>query len=125
MIKSNKPGCVRLAGRLKPVDMDPITGEEAKAFIDEHVPEVFRLPWEDEGQVDFAYAQDDVGRFRVNGFHQRGTVSVVQRRAPGAGIRGSGPAGRAPAQARPGQGWHPADLRGHGLGQELDHGRHA
>lgn len=79
VIKSNKPGYVRLAGRLKPVDMDPITGDEAKAFIDEHVPAVFRPRWEDEGQVDFAYAQDDVGRFRVNGFHQRGTVSVVLR----------------------------------------------
>jgi twitching motility protein PilT len=79
VIKTNKPGYVRLAGRLKPVDMDPITGAEAKAFIDEHVPEVFRPRWEDEGQVDFAYAQDAVGRFRVNGFHQRGTVSIVFR----------------------------------------------
>jgi twitching motility protein PilT len=79
VIKANKPGYVRLAGRLKPVDMDPITGAEAKAFIDEHVPEVFRSRWEDEGQVDFAYAQEGLGRFRVNGFHQRGTVSIVFR----------------------------------------------
>jgi twitching motility protein PilT len=29
--------------------------------------------------VDFAYATEGVGRFRVNGFHQRGTVSIVFR----------------------------------------------
>ena len=28
VVKSNKPGYVRLAGRLKPVDMDPITSPE-------------------------------------------------------------------------------------------------
>ena len=77
VIKSNKPGYIRLAGRLKPVDMDPITCPETQAFIEEHVPKVFRQRWDDEGQVDFAYAAEGVGRFRVNGFHQRGLVSIV------------------------------------------------
>jgi twitching motility protein PilT len=79
IIKSNKPGFVRLAGKLKPVDMDPITCPEAEAFVVEHVPRVFKQKWEDEGQVDFAYAADGVGRFRVNAFHQRGLVSIVMR----------------------------------------------
>lgn len=79
IIKSNKPGYVRLAGKLKPVDMDPITCPEAQAFVDEQVPRVFKQRWEDEGQVDFAYAVDGIGRFRVNAFHQRGLVSIVMR----------------------------------------------
>ncbi|GAB5560091.1 MAG: type IV pilus twitching motility protein PilT [Synoicihabitans sp.] len=79
VIKTNKPGYVRLAGQLKPVDMDPITGEEARAFVDEHVPKVFRPIWEETNQVDFAYAAEGVGRFRVNAFHQRGTPSIVFR----------------------------------------------
>ncbi|HEX2100912.1 MAG TPA: twitching motility protein, partial [Candidatus Synoicihabitans sp.] len=79
VIKSNKPGYVRLAGRLKPVDMDPITGNEARSWVDEHVPPVFRTRWMEEGQVDFAYAVESIGRFRVNAFHQRGTVSIVLR----------------------------------------------
>ena len=79
VIKSNKPGYVRMAGRLKPVDMDPISCPEAQAFVDEHVPKVFRKKWEDDGQVDFAYSADGIGRFRVNAFHQRGLVSVVMR----------------------------------------------
>ncbi|MDO8544119.1 MAG: PilT/PilU family type 4a pilus ATPase [Opitutaceae bacterium] len=79
IIKSNKPGYVRLAGKLKPVDMDPITCPEAEAFVVEHVPRVFKQKWDDEGQVDFAYSADGVGRFRVNAFHQRGLVSIVMR----------------------------------------------
>ena len=79
VIKSNKPGYVRMSGRLKPVDMDPISCPEAQAFVDEHVPKVFRKKWEEDGQVDFAYSADDIGRFRVNAFHQRGLVSIVMR----------------------------------------------
>ena len=79
VIKSNRPGFVRLSGRLKPVDMDPITPTDAEAFVEEHTPRVFREVWEKCGQVDFAYSADGVGRFRVNGFHQRGLVSLVFR----------------------------------------------
>src|SRR5690606_21252710 len=35
--------------------------------------------WEDVGQIDFAYAVEGIGRFRVNAFHQRGLVSIVMR----------------------------------------------
>lgn len=79
IIKSNKPGYVRLAGKLKPVEMDPITSPEAHAWVDEHVPKIFKQKWDDLGQIDFAYAVEEIGRFRVNAFHQRGLVSIVLR----------------------------------------------
>ncbi len=79
VVKSNRAGYVRLSGKLKPVDMDPISGAEAQAFVDDHVPRVFRQKWHDEGQIDFAYTAENIGRFRVNAFHQRGTVSLVFR----------------------------------------------
>src|ERR1051325_5100261 len=79
IIKSNKPGYVRIAGKLKPVDMDPISCPEAEAWVCEHVPRIFKNKWDEEGQVDFAYAAEGVGRFRVNAFHQRGLVSIVLR----------------------------------------------
>jgi len=79
VIKANKPGFVRISNRLKPVDMDPIASPEAQAFVDEHVPEIFRKRWDELGQIDFAYASDGIGRFRVNAFHQRGLVSIVFR----------------------------------------------
>ena len=79
IVKSNKPGYVRIAGRLKTVDMDPITCPEAEAWVVEHVPKVFRPKWEDEGQVDVAYAAEGIGRYRVNAFQQRGLLSIVMR----------------------------------------------
>lgn len=79
IIKSNKPGYVRLAGKLKAVEMDPITCPEAQAWVDEHVPKIFQQKWDDLGQIDFAYAVEGIGRFRVNAFHQRGLVSIVMR----------------------------------------------
>jgi twitching motility protein PilT len=79
IVKAGKPGYVRRAGKLEGVEMDPISSATAEAFVVEHVPAVFRKNWTDEGQVDFAYAAEGVGRFRVNAFHQRGQVSVVLR----------------------------------------------
>jgi twitching motility protein PilT len=79
VIKSEKPGYLRLGGRLRSVEMDPITCEHAQAFVDEKVPRIFKDKWDRDGQVDFAYAADDIGRFRVNAFHQRGLVSIVFR----------------------------------------------
>jgi twitching motility protein PilT len=79
IVKANKPGYVRLSGRLKPVEMDPIASTEAQAWVDEHVPRVFKPKWDDDGQIDFAYAVEGIGRFRVNAFHQRGLVSIVMR----------------------------------------------
>ena len=52
IIKSNKPGYVRLAGKLKPVEMDPITCPEAQAWVDEHVPRIFKQKWDDVGQIE-------------------------------------------------------------------------
>ena len=77
--KSEKPGYVRISGRLKPVDMDPISSAEVREFVDTHVPAVFKARWEEQAQVDFAYAAAGIGRFRVNAFHQRGTASIVFR----------------------------------------------
>jgi twitching motility protein PilT len=79
VIKSGKPGYVRISGRLQPVDMDPIQNAEAQAWVDEHVPKVFKKAWDDLGQVDFAYSAAGTERFRVNAFHQRGQISIVMR----------------------------------------------
>ncbi|HVT71577.1 MAG TPA: PilT/PilU family type 4a pilus ATPase [Lacunisphaera sp.] len=79
IVKSEKPGYLRLGGRLRPVEMDPITCDVAQAFVDEQVPRIFKEKWDKDAQVDFAYAAEDIGRFRVNAFHQRGLVSIVFR----------------------------------------------
>src|SRR5690554_1195467 len=86
-IKSGNPALLRISGRLKPVEMDPITHEEAKAFVEASIPKRFFSHWEDDGQIDFAYTTGNLGRFRVNAFRQRNTVSIafrhVNSRIPG------------------------------------------
>ena len=79
VIKSNKPAYFRISGRLKPVDMDPIDGETVRGFVNATVPRNFRAAWDTDAQVDYAYVAAEVGRFRVNGFQQRGSTSVVFR----------------------------------------------
>ena len=78
-IKSDKPGILRLNGILQEVDMEPITAAEARDFIAETVPYKFKDDWERNGQIDYSYSLDGLGRFRVNGFFQRGSVSIVFR----------------------------------------------
>jgi twitching motility protein PilT len=79
IIKSDKPGYLRIDGRLISVEMAPISFQKARAFIEQSMPKIFRSRWEEEGQVDFSYQDSGGSRFRVNGFHQRGLVSVVMR----------------------------------------------
>lgn len=78
-LKSNKQAFLRLSGRLESVEMDPITPEELSEFIELSVPKQFREDWHNDRQVDYSYRVDDIGRFRVNGFLQRGLPSVVMR----------------------------------------------
>lgn len=78
-IKTDKPAFLRLHGRLEPVDMDPLTLEQNRQFVEFACPEVFLDRWHHENQVDFSYMIEDIGRFRVNAFFQRGSVSVVFR----------------------------------------------
>lgn len=77
--KTDKPALLRLQGRLKPVDMEPLSFEVLAGFVESKVPEFLREQMEGEGQIDFAYELPEIGRFRVNGFKQRGTISVVFR----------------------------------------------
>lgn len=78
-IKSNKPAFLRLSGHLESVEMEPISPEDIKEFIEQSVPEQFFGDWARERQVDYSYRVENIGRFRVNCFLQRGLPSVVMR----------------------------------------------
>jgi twitching motility protein PilT len=79
-IKTDAPPYFRIDGELRPRKSEPITeallGEILDALLDERQKAIFA----DKGQVDLAYVDPDMGRFRVNVFRQRGRVSVVMRR---------------------------------------------
>jgi len=78
-IKSDKPAFLRLSGRLESVEMDPVPPEAVREFIEQTVPEEFYEDWTKRRQIDYSYRVEGVGRFRVNGFLQRGLPSVVLR----------------------------------------------
>lgn len=80
-IKSDKPAFLRLHGSLEPVDMDALKPEQVKDFIETTVPEQFFEDWQQNMQIDYCYDLDSLGlgRFRVNGFYQRGLPSIVFR----------------------------------------------
>ncbi|MGF1450916.1 MAG: type IV pilus twitching motility protein PilT [Opitutales bacterium] len=80
-IKSNKPAFLRLHGHLESVDMDPLTAEQIIDFMEDTMPPQFLDYWRDNLQIDYSYDLRELGmgRFRVNGFFQRGLPSMVFR----------------------------------------------
>jgi twitching motility protein PilT len=75
---------VRLDGDLVPIPgstgLTPLETEQA-VYTMLHDEDKLR-EFKEDCEVDFAYGLDGTGRFRVNAFHQRGTVSVVCRAIP-------------------------------------------
>ncbi len=80
-LKAGSPPAVRTDGRLVILrDMPALTADDTEVFAREMLEER-SLPGFDAGDdVDFAYELPAVGRFRVNVFRQRGTVSMTARR---------------------------------------------
>ena len=78
-VKSDRPAVLRLDGHLEPIDMDPLPMPMVQQFIEQSCPPQFLERWHEDSQVDYCYAIDEIGRFRVNGFYQRGRVSMVFR----------------------------------------------
>lgn len=78
-IKTGKPALLRINGHLEPVDMDPLNVNQVLAFVEDSCPVQFFERWQTDNQVDYSYRLEDVGRFRVNAFYQRGTPSMVFR----------------------------------------------
>jgi twitching motility protein PilT len=86
-VKVGTPPKMRESGALLPLERAPLSHDEMEAIGKAIVPpeRVERL--QTSGEVDFAYSLPGVGRFRVNVFHQRGSVSAVLRK-----LRFGGPA---------------------------------
>jgi twitching motility protein PilT len=83
-IKVPSPPLVRLDGELVPVPgADRLTPQDAEDALFQILTAKDKLEeFAEEREVDFAYAMESVGRFRVNAFHQRGSVSIVCRAIP-------------------------------------------
>lgn len=72
------PKC-RVNGELTNLMEDRILPPDSKALVEQMIPGRLVERFNREGEVDFSYAVKGVGRFRVNIFKQRGTMSFVIR----------------------------------------------
>lgn len=81
-IKVGAPPLVRVRGDLAPLDMEPLTAEQARelSYADLTVAQQDRF--EEDYELDFAYAIPGLARFRGNLFLQRGFVQSVFRVIP-------------------------------------------
>jgi twitching motility protein PilT len=70
---------IRLDGDLTRLTGPQITADDMNRVADTILPADRRLALERLNEADFAYSLPGVGRFRVNLFRQRGSVSVVMR----------------------------------------------
>lgn len=72
------PKC-RINGELVNLAEGRILPADSKALVEQMIPGRLVDKFNKEGEVDFSYAVKGVGRFRVNIFKQRGTMSFVIR----------------------------------------------
>ena len=111
------PPAVRVRGRIVPMDdYPPLSPQETREIVYSILNDSQRKRFENQQQLDFAYAIPGVARFRVNCFFQRGSISAAFRHIPteileprvarpAAGARGVHPQA---ARLRPGHRARPA-----------------
>src|SRR5438445_12907213 len=79
-IKGDAVPRIRVDGDLRRLQADPLSpatvSEMAGAIMRSDIADHF----ESRNEADFAYYVEDVGRFRVNAFRQRGSVAMIFRR---------------------------------------------
>ena len=75
---------MRLHGELTPIPGEPpLTREDTEGVLDRLLAEpTKREEFDAEGEADFSYPLEGCGRFRVNAFRQRGSISLVCRAIP-------------------------------------------
>jgi twitching motility protein PilT len=78
------PPLMRVHGHLGPIEgHEPLRPRDTEAVLDHMLSDpAKREEFESEGEVDFSYAVEGCGRFRVNAFRQRGSVALACRAIP-------------------------------------------
>jgi twitching motility protein PilT len=83
-LKVPSPPLIRIHGRLDPIpDADRLMPQDTDDVLKFMVKDENKLAeFERERELDFSFGLQGAGRFRVNAFHQRGSVSFVFRAIP-------------------------------------------
>ncbi len=78
-LSTGAPPCAKFHGKLKPLDKDPFTPGEIRDIAYEIMDDEQQKEFDQELEMNLAYAIPKVGRFRVNIFKQRNEISIVAR----------------------------------------------
>src|SRR5918993_186342 len=82
-LKVDARPAIRIRGLLTPLEShEVLRPEDTREILGQMIPENMVGEFEEEGEVDFSHAVPGAGRFRVNAFRQRGSVSIVMRFIP-------------------------------------------
>jgi len=79
-IKSDSCPAIRIKGEIVRLKLKEASQSRLMKMLSEVVPEREMKIFEEEGNLDTAVGLPRLGRFRINVFRQRGTVTLVGRR---------------------------------------------
>ncbi len=80
-LKVGSAPVVRVGGELERLDgLQPLKPTDTQEYAEALFTPRGALDFKETGTADFAYGRQEIGRFRVTAFRQRGSVSVVLRR---------------------------------------------
>ncbi|MHB9111410.1 MAG: type IV pilus twitching motility protein PilT [Thermoleophilia bacterium] len=78
-LKTDSPPVVRVDGELYLLEEDDITPDGMKEYAAAIMNDRQIIIFSEQNEIDFAYGIMGVGRFRVNIFRQRGSISIAMR----------------------------------------------
>jgi len=81
-ITNNSPPQIRVDGKLRALDMPPLTTVETKQLAYSVLTDNQKHRFEESLELDFSFGIKNLARFRANNFMQRGAVAAVYRTIP-------------------------------------------
>ena len=81
-VTNNSPPQIRVDGKLRPLDMPPLTTVETKQLAYSVLTDNQKHCFEENLELDFSFGIKNLARFRANVFQQRGSVAAVYRTIP-------------------------------------------
>jgi twitching motility protein PilT len=78
-LKVGSPPVMRIDGDLHPTSLPTLTPQDTESYAQGILTPRAADEFAEHSEADFAYGKSDLGRFRVNVFRQRGSVSLVLR----------------------------------------------
>src|SRR5229473_1466228 len=81
-VTTNSSPRVRVHGKLRPLDMPPLTASDTKSLAYSVLTDAQKHRFEENLELDFSFGLKNLARFRGNVFNQRGAVGAVFRTIP-------------------------------------------